>query len=143
MTLNKLRNKNNQQGFTLIEVLIAAIILFSAIALVAELFSASSLSSKKAAKIAQYNQTIPLANRKIQQEVLTRAKNRNLTSLQGSENLFGINFTWRAERIAFLPPARQAEDEDSRPAKFGLFTVVVDTEQGSRKAEYQFDVATW
>ncbi len=140
-------SQRGNKGFTLIEVLIASIILFSAIALVAELFSASSLSSKKAAKIAQYNQTIPLVNRMIKADIQQRAKDRSLSNMQGSVMFLDIEFNWQANRTSFLSPAMSANDEVRWSPRFGLFTVLVSTKQSAgqkvKQGEYSFQVATW
>jgi len=133
----------HNQGFTLIEVLIAAIILFSSIALVGQLFSASSLSSQKAAKVAQYNQVVPLVNRMIKIDIQQRAKDRSLANMDGTMNFFDIDFIWRAERISFLPPPMSALDEQPWSDRFGLYDVSVITQQQNKQSQYSFNVATW
>ena len=51
-----LSNMKANKGFTLLEVLIAAIILFSALALISEIFKSAMLSSDKAVVNAKYYQ---------------------------------------------------------------------------------------
>lgn len=140
-------SQRSNKGFTLIEVLIASIILFSAIALVAELFSASSLSSKKAVKIAQYNQTIPLVNRMIKADIQQSAKDRTMSNMQGSILFLDIEFSWQADRTSFLSPPMADDDDTPWSPRFGLFTVLVSTKQSAgkniRQGEYSFAVATW
>jgi prepilin-type N-terminal cleavage/methylation domain-containing protein len=131
------------QGFTLIEVLIAAIILFSSIALVAQLFSASSLSSRKATKVAQYNQVVPLVNKMIKIDIQQRAIDRSLANMEGKMHFFNIDFIWRAERISFLPPPMSADDVEPWSDRFGLYNVSVITQQQNKQSQYSFNVATW
>lgn len=137
------RKYKHNEGFTLIEVLISAVILFSSIALVAQLFSASSLSSKKATKVAQYNQVVPLVNTMIKVDIQQRAKNRSLEQMEGSMNFFDIDFIWRAERVSFLPPPMSDDDEEPWTPRFGLFNVSVVTLQSQKEMQYSFNVATW
>lgn len=136
-------HKNNTHGFTLIEVLIAAIILFSSIAVVAQLFSASSLSSKKAANVSQYNQTIPLIVRMIKVDVQQRAKDRELTMLNGTVLAFGYEYVWQADRLSLLPAAPEDDDDDFGTANFGLYSVNVSIERNQKLGDFTFEVATW
>jgi prepilin-type N-terminal cleavage/methylation domain-containing protein len=133
----------NSKGFTLIEVLIASIILFSSIAIIAELFSASSLSSKKAIKVAEYNQALPMINRIIKADIQSQSKQLSISSIDGELFAFGIDFTWTAERISLLSPPLEPDSDLLRPPRFGLFNVRVSTQQFNVKGEYTFAVATW
>ncbi|MBU2891945.1 prepilin-type N-terminal cleavage/methylation domain-containing protein [Colwellia sp. D2M02] len=138
-----MKNNRANQGFTLIEVLIAAIILFASIALVAELFSASSLSSKKAIRVAEYNQAVPLINRIIKSEIQSKAVDLSLSSFSGELLAFGVDFQWQAERISLLSPPLEPDSNVARAATFGLFNVTVFTQHNDVKGEYTFAVATW
>ncbi len=142
---NAMANSKSSSGFTLIEVLIAAVILFSALAVTAELYSASSLSSQKASYKAHFYQINPIAITTIKAEVRSLSENRKLTELASEFNISGIHYQWQAQRIAFEP--RAPDDEDSSPPRqqFGLFqvNVVAQNTQTDKIDEFQFRVATW
>jgi len=133
---------SSQKGFTLIEVLIAAIILFSSIALVAELFSSSSLSSQKASQVTQYNQTLPLVKNIIKDNIQLQAKDRSISQMNGTVLAFGVSFIWNAQRVSLLPAAPEEESDSPGENKFGLFSVTIATEK-EHSSIYTFEVATW
>jgi prepilin-type N-terminal cleavage/methylation domain-containing protein len=132
-------------GFTLIEVLIAAIILFSALAVTAELYSASSLSAQKASNKAHFSQINPIAITVIKTEIRQLTENRKLTELSNEFTISGILYQWDAQRIAFDP--RAPDDEDFAPprSQFGLFQVdiLAQNTQTEKEEIFQFRVATW
>jgi prepilin-type N-terminal cleavage/methylation domain-containing protein len=132
-------------GFTLIEVLIAAVILFSALAITAELYSASSLSAQKASNKAHFYQINPIAITAIKTEIRQLSENRKLTELSSELTISGIHFQWQAQRIAFKSRAPDSEDFQPPRAQFGLFQVVVIAKntQTEKSDEFRFKVATW
>jgi prepilin-type N-terminal cleavage/methylation domain-containing protein len=142
---NPLSHSNKSAGFTLIEVLIAAVILFSALAITAELYSASSLSSQKASSKAHFYQINPMAITAIKTEIRQLSENRKLTELSSALAISGIHYQWQAQRIAFEPRAPDFDDFSPPKPQFGLFEVVVIAQniKTEKVDEFQFKVATW
>lgn len=132
-------------GFTLIEVLIAAVILFSALAITAELYSASSLSAQKASNKAHFYQINPIAITSIKAGIRQLSENRKLTEFSGELSISGIHYQWQANRIAFKPRAPDYDDFEPPKAQFGIFQVdVVAQNTITEKGDvFQFEVATW
>lgn len=130
-------------GFTLIEVLIAAIILFSALALISDIFKGAMLSSSKAVTNAQYYQVSPSAISAIKTNLRNTVKGRNVKQAEGNVVLFGVNYTWFAERIAFGSAPEYDFDEFEERERFSLYQVQVNVEQGSKRRDFLFKVATW
>ncbi len=137
--------RQQSAGFTLIEVLIAAVILFSALAITAQLYSASSLSAQKASNKAHFYQINPIAITTIKAEIRQLTENRKLTELSSEFTISGIHYQWQAQRTAF--EARAPDYDDLAPPKpqFGLFQVnVIGKNTLSEKVdEFQFRVASW
>jgi len=134
---------NNAKGFTLVEVLISAIILFSALALAAEMYSASTFSAKKSAKSARFFQIHPAVISAIKLELRAQSKDRNKTSITGELNIYGISYIWQSERISFLAKPKEADTNIENEPQFGVFQVKVQALKEAKKHEFSFQVATW
>lgn len=131
-------------GFTLIEVLIASVILFSALAITAELYNASSLSATKASEKAHIYQNSPIAVSSIKAKISSLAENRKITEFSDELIINGVKFTWHAQREKFSARTLYLEDIIPPAPKFGLFKVTVQAIYGAQKTtEFTFKVATW
>ena len=122
---NLMAHRKKSAGFTLIEVLIASVILFSALAITAELYSASSLSAQKASNKAHFYQINPIAITAIKTEIRQLSENKKLAELSSELTISGIHYQWQAQRIAFEPRASDYDDFTPPRPQFGLFEVVV------------------
>jgi type II secretory pathway pseudopilin PulG len=143
--LAPLFSTNKVVGFTLIEVLIAAVILFSALAITAELYSASNLSAEKASEKAHFFQISPIAITAIKTEIRQITENKSLSEFSNQLTISGVYFQWQARRIAFKARAPQFDDIYPPSPRFGVFLVEVVAEDKNAKkiGEFQFKVATW
>lgn len=129
------------QGFTLIEVLIAAVILFSSLAITAQLYSASSLSAEKAAKSAQYYQSAELAITNIKSQLRERYQHTRQKEYTGTIQVFGFAYEWQATVQTMIAPP-QAIDEDFAPEpRFPVFVVEVTSPIVGKS--FQFRVVAW
>jgi len=136
--------KKISNGFTLIEVLIAAVILFSALAITAELYSSSSLSAEKAMKNSQISQASLVVVQSIKSELRIKAENRKLSEHRGNVVVMGINFQWAAKREAFEARAEEVSDVGIPPKQFSLFYVEVTPVSKNRNhTNFSFKVTTW
>lgn len=132
------------KGFTLIEVLIASVILFSALAITGELYSAASLSAKKATEKALIFQLSPMAISSIKAKIHRLAENRQLTEFSDAFYISDVHFVWQAQRERFSARAMELEDVIPPRPQFGLFNVSVLAQYGAQKpVEFTFKVATW
>ncbi|WKD22054.1 prepilin-type N-terminal cleavage/methylation domain-containing protein [Pseudoalteromonas sp. KG3] len=131
------------KGFTLIEVLIAAIILFSALALISDIFKSAMLSSSKVVTSSQYYQITPAAISAIKANLREQVNNKNIEMAEGAVLLFDINYNWEAKRISFkAAPASEIDEFTQRP-RFSIYTVQVTVKQGDKERDFSFEVATW
>lgn len=131
------------QGFTLVEVLISAVILFSALAVAAEIFKVSSYSADKASASARLYQINPVAISAIKGQLKEQQKKNSNSHFEGSLTIFGIEYDWLAQRISYLPPTVYEGDVGNQKPRFGLYIVNVTAKQSSKQQTYTFEVATW
>jgi len=132
------------KGFTLIEVLIASVILFSALAITAELYNASSLSAKKITSRAHFFQITPIAVSSIKASLQQLAENRQVAEFSDELHISGIKYNWHAVREKFSSRAIGPEDITPPRQQFGLFLVSVDASYADNTTKkFSFRVATW
>lgn len=93
--------RNN--GFTLIEVLVASVILFSVITSVSLIYRGALLSSAKAQANIQIANVMPIAIKQIRFNIRARTTG-SITELNGNNTFWGVGVTWRASRINFAAP---------------------------------------
>lgn len=129
------------KGFTLIEVLIAAIILFSSLAITAQLFSASSLSADKAAATAQYYQQSELVITTIKSQLRERYKRNKNIDLKGEIQAAGQLYIWQAAKTASIAPPMDIDDVIPPEPRFARFLVTV--ELISKGKSFQFETVAW
>jgi prepilin-type N-terminal cleavage/methylation domain-containing protein len=131
-------------GFTLIEVLIAAVILFTALALTAELFNASSLSASKITENAKFSQSSTIAIQAIKSDLRKLAENRSLSEHAGELIINGINYQWQATRENFASRAIELSDAAPPRKQFSLFNVQVNPQIKDKPFSlFTFKVVTW
>lgn len=131
------------KGFTLIEVLIAAIILFSALALIGDIFKGATLSTDKTVVNAKYYQVTPSAITAIKTNLRTAVKAKNITAVEGNVILFGIDYQWQASRIVFNSQPEGEFDEFAQRDRFSIYKVDVTAKFNNRERQFSFEVATW
>lgn len=135
---------NKQGGFTLVEVLIAAVILFSALAITADLYKASSFTANRITYKANYYQATPIVIATIKSELRALSKTRKATEYSGDFTSAGVNYQWRATRTSFKSRVKGVDESFEPPLQFGLYTIEVTARQGERMPElFTFKGATW
>ncbi len=131
--------KGNDQGFTLLEVLIAGVILFITVAAATSVFS-SAVKSKLA------------ASSTIKSSVYAKYIASNISFLMqqgersGSSNFDGVNYSWRAQQ-SDRKPIRQIPQEGSSSQSVNgnaiLWRVELQLEEQHRAQNFSFAVTTW
>ena len=135
---------NKQQGFTLVEVLIAAVILFSALAIVADLYKASSFTANKVTNKANFYQATTNVISTIKADIHQRVQERKSPEFAGSFSSGGIDYEWQAVRTSFKSRIRSVEEVIDPPPQFGLYEVNVTAKRSLGEPEsLTFKVATW
>ena len=132
------------QGFTLIEVLIAAVILFSALAITAELYNSSALSSNKVISNSQLSQASIIAVRAIKADLRLKTEQRNVSEHSGTVRVMGIDFQYTAIRESYVSRAMELSDSEPPRKQFSLFLIEVSPTKGDKVSPtFSFKVATW
>ena len=133
----------NNSGFTLIEVLIASLILFSSLALIAELFSSSLLTSNKASETTKLYQVSPAAITSIKSQIRSSKERENKQAFSGTVIVQGVVFDWQASLISLKRPPTFLGDIGSMPEIFGRYNVSVIAHLDEKLVPFEFEVATW
>jgi len=133
----------SDKGFTLVEVLIAAVILFSALAISAEIFKSSTFSANKASQVARFYQVSPAAISAIKLQLKESSYNLSEPNLSGLVKIYGIEYSWSASLISNKAPAVYEGDTDVGPARFKRYTVNVSASLSQKRHDFSFEVSTW
>jgi len=132
------------KGFTLIEVLIASVILFATLAITADLYKTSTFSANKVIEKTRYLQSTATVISTIKSELTLLTSDSIGSSYEGIVIVRGIEFKWRAERISFKARVKRIDETSEPPRKFGLYSVRVTVLNRQKLLEkYEFKVATW
>ena len=140
--MNRILIKN--RGFTLIEVLIAAVILFGSISIVSQAFRGSVTSSVKAKRSVQAAAIVPFLLSTIEY----RLQNQSLNEVAFQEGVIDkAMFTWTASVIKKDGPPARLSPEDGEVTifddKFYLWQVNLTVQQQETKNEYSYKQITW
>ncbi len=130
------------KGFTLIEVLIASVILFLFLAIASQAFNQSATASRKAERAAKIAGLIPLLTENIRNKIIA-AKQTSVQNDSGS--LLDLSYQWEATLLERLgPPIRPyVEIEDDTSDRFNLWQVNVIVSDGSYQRRWQYEELTW
>jgi type II secretory pathway pseudopilin PulG len=94
-------------GFTLVEILIAMVILFATISTGMLAYSNALSNSERAKNVIKIYSALPMLQQSIKQQLL---QNPELTS--GKGQLLGVNFEWHAEPGELTSPPAEIDDVD-------------------------------
>jgi len=134
----------DNKGFTLVEVLIAAVILFSALSITAELYNSSSLIANKVIDNSRLAQASSIAIQSIKADLRLLSEQRGLSEHSGNVLVMGINFQWTANREKFSSRAIELSDIEPPRNQFSIFLVnVVPTLNERNYQSFSFKVITW
>jgi len=133
-------------GFTLIEVMVASVILFTAIATVSMIYRGAFLSSEKANNHINLSAVLPSVLATIRQDIRLQG-NSTISQLKQQSSTWQVNYHWQADLIE-QKSAPETFDVDSGklftpPAKYKLWQVVLILERNGVTKQYQFNELSW
>ena len=131
-------------GFTLIEVLIAATILFLIIAMSTEVFRVVTTSSAKAQRAVEVSSVVPLIVESVRQELQT---GRVTQDTDGDGSFMSVEYYWRAQLLE-KRPAPERFDPDEMEVKtyrdrFYFWTVELTIQLNDYSREFVYEEVTW
>ena len=134
----------HNQGFTLLEVLVAGFILFIVISTMTMVYRGAILSSEKAERSVRISSSVNAIKQLVAQQLHA---SQNAQSLTGNGTMGKIGYQWHAEKTAqALEP--DTFDPDSGgfvtgKRSFALWTVSLDIYYQSTRRQYQFSEVSW
>jgi prepilin-type N-terminal cleavage/methylation domain-containing protein len=133
----------HQAGFTLLEILIASVILFTMLSLGAVGFKNARMNSEHAADTVFLLAPLPLVLDTIQLQIREKAD----AVLQGEGSLQGVSYSWIAEEISFLPPQPKYIVETSTfveyPQRFRLYQVTLTLTYRTKSRTFNYREVAW
>jgi|GEM_PF-6679437 Tfp pilus assembly protein PilV len=130
-----------QTGFSLVETLVAAMILFAVLSTAFLAFQGSILSSAKAQSRIELLASVPLIRRDISQ----RLRSTSNLSGRGVVDLFRYSWTAtpRVSGSAFNPSLGESPTPSSEDREFVLWDVVFQVESAGSRREFAFIELAW
>jgi len=132
-----------QQGFTLIEVLIAATILFTVLAVASESYRNSLLATAKAETLVEMLTPLPLITSSIRNQLRTNPMER----LQGGAELLGVQYSWAAETVRYGSPAPRFDPDQidfvTYPPRYRLYDVKLNLALRGMEREFIYQELAW
>jgi len=134
----------SQKGFTLIEVLIAATILFAVIGVVSQTYRGATIASSKATRSAELLGITPLLLDTIRFRLKMEKTDKQIDD-EGILN--GFQFQWNAHVIKKGAPPSRLSPEDgglvSFDNKFYLWQINLTVKKQDYSQSFQFEELTW
>ena len=134
---------NRQRGFTLLEVLIAATILFTVLAVATETYRNSLLASGRAQGLVTMLTPLPLITSAIRNQL----RSNPVEKLSGSSELLGVGYEWEAITVRYgSPPYRfdpDMTDFVSYPKRFRLYDIRLKLRRAKQEREFLYQEIAW
>lgn len=130
------------RGFTLLEVMVAGIILFAAISTVSMIYRNTINSQQLSIKHLKIASVVPFLLDEVRDEI--RNKTTLQSSLAGEGSNFGVEFFWQAEQIMSKKPlANELAADEVLPQNYILWQVKLKVQYETYTKEYQFREFSW
>ncbi len=130
-------------GFTLIEVTIASVILFSSLAIMSQIFNSSSLFSIKAQEHAHFYQSSSAAITAIKSDVRYLFRTLPQRDIYESELIVGGTvYEWKANKIQNVTYYHPNDDSVTSNNNFALYSVTV-SPISEESLSFEFEVFLW
>jgi prepilin-type N-terminal cleavage/methylation domain-containing protein len=134
---------NRQRGFTLLEVLIAATILFTVLAVATETYRNSLLASSRAQGLVTMLTPLPLITSAIRNQL----RSNPVEKLDGSSELLGVDYEWEATTVRYgSPPYRfdpDMTDFVNYPKRFRLYDIRLKLRRAKQEREFLYQEIAW
>lgn len=134
---------SKNRGFTLIEVLIAATILFAALTVISESYRTSMQSARRAETVVRILTPLPMIISKIQASLREVPAER----AEGDGAILGVTYKYAAESTKYAPPAPRFDPDQSDfvsySPRYRLYDVKLVLALGSQQREFVYQELAW
>jgi len=132
-----------QAGFTLLEVLIAATILFTVLAVATETYRNALLASGRSEGLVNLLTPLPL----ITSAIRSQLRSNPVEKLDGNAELLGVRYEWQATTVRHGSPARRFDPDftDFRdyPQRFRLYDVRLKLARSGQERVFLYQELAW
>ncbi len=136
-----------QGGFTLIEVLIAAVIMFTVLATATLSLRAAMHASERASRTTELLAPLPWITPTIRERLREYPGNKLATERSGEGVVFGVEYRFHALLVrSGAPPARfdvDAAEFIEHAPRFGLYDVELELEREGEKSRFIYQELAW
>lgn len=136
-------NTRTQRGFTLVEVLVAAVIMFMVLATATLSLRSAYVASERAARVTELLAPLPWITPLIREELRANPAPER----EGSGTLFGVDYRYRASTVLFgAPPPRfdpDATDFIEYPPRFRLYDVELELVREGETESFLYQEVAW
>ncbi len=132
-----------QRGFTLLEVLIAATILFTALAVATETYRSNLVASSRAEALVSMLTPLPL----ITSSIRSQLRSNPVEKLDGGSELLGVRYEWEANTVRYGAPPRRfdpdATDFITYQPRFRLYDIRLTLHRGPQQRVFLYQEMAW
>jgi Tfp pilus assembly protein PilV len=137
---------HKSKGFTLIEVMVASVILFSSIAVVSVIYRGAFISSQKAERHVEISGTLPSILANIRSEI--RAKgNSDSSEIISQSSAWQVQYQWQAKLLTIKAAAPTFSPEsglmETTKARYKFWQVELTVTLNSTTKNYTFNEVSW
>ncbi|TKB53945.1 type IV pilus modification PilV family protein [Ferrimonas aestuarii] len=136
--------KASSRGFTLIEVLLASVILFTVLSVMTVVYRQATLSSLKAESTVQASSQLMFIVDNIAERLHTQT---SASSTQGQGSFLGVQYQWSAEPAMRRQPTKRLDPvtgiEITPQRWFTLWRVDLTVKVQQQTRKYQYQELTW
>jgi len=135
--------RRSRAGFTLVEVLIASVILFATVTVIAESYRSSLAAGQRATITAEMLTPLSLMTSTIRKQLRERPDER----LRGDGELLGVKYSFEAVTVRFEPPPPtfdvNIEDVRVFAPRYRLYDVRLLLERRSIRRQFLYQELAW
>ncbi len=149
MLKNKIRRylcAEKNQGFTLIEVLVATVILISSIAALTMVYRGAYLSSESANRQVLLVGKLPSVLALIKSDI-RKLGNTSQVTIDSKGNAWGVQYQWQAVQVEFKGAPEKLDPDSGEfitpEKKYKLWQVTLSLKSGRLTKEYSFKELSW
>ncbi len=132
-----------ERGFTLLEVLIAATILFTALAVATETYRNSLLASRRAEGLVTLLTPLPLITASIRSQL----RSNPVAESNGAADILGVSYEWQATTARYGSPPRRFDPDATEfvdyPPRFRLYDIRLALRRAGQERVFLYQEVAW